>query len=84
MKYAKAFDSLPSIVKILLTIFFDFITGGLYRLMKGLDKKDVLKSWQELSGSSPAAASSVGLSISSASSLRVNTPSLHKKGELKC
>lgn len=43
MKYAKAFDSLPSIVKILLTIFFDFVTGGLYRLMKGLDKKDVVK-----------------------------------------
>lgn len=43
MKYAKAFDSLPGIVKILLTIFFDFITGGLYRLMEGLDKKDAVK-----------------------------------------
>ena len=42
MKFAKAFDKLPRIVKILLTIFFDFITGGLYRLLKGLEKKNIV------------------------------------------
>ena len=35
MEFVKAFDKLNIIVKLLLTIFFDPIVGGIYRILKG-------------------------------------------------
>ena len=35
MEFVKAFDKLNIIVKLLLTIFFDPIIGGIYRILKG-------------------------------------------------
>ena len=35
MEFVKAFDKLNVIVKLILTIFFDPIVGGIYRILKG-------------------------------------------------
>jgi len=35
MEFVRAFDKLDVVIKLLLTIFFDPIVGGIYRLAKG-------------------------------------------------
>lgn len=35
MEFVKAYDKLNVIVKLILTIFFDPIIGGIYRILKG-------------------------------------------------
>lgn len=35
MEFVKAFDKLNVVVKLILTIFFDPIVGGIYRILKG-------------------------------------------------
>jgi len=42
MGYVKAVDGLPWIVKLLLVIFFDPIVYGIYRIVKGLKKNNIV------------------------------------------
>ncbi|QWB95976.1 hypothetical protein KHQ89_00445 [Mycoplasmatota bacterium] len=42
MGYLKAVDGLPWIVKLLLVIFFDPIVYGIYRIVKGLKKNNIV------------------------------------------
>jgi hypothetical protein len=42
MAYCKAVDGLPWIVKLLLVIFFDPIVYGIYRIVKGVKKNNIV------------------------------------------
>lgn len=40
--YIAFMDGLPWVVKLILTFFFGFLTWGVYRIVKGVMKKNVL------------------------------------------
>jgi hypothetical protein len=42
MEYCKAIDGLPWIVKLLLVIFFGPIIYGIYRIIKGVKKNNIV------------------------------------------